>query len=347
MSLKPRHPLISIVIPNYNGARYLERCLKSLLSQTRDEMEIIVVDNASQDHSVAVVQTFAPQAILLVQKQNLGFAGGVNAGIQASRGEWVAVLNNDTEVQADWLSECARAIQAHSDAVFFACRILDFGDSPRLYSAGDCFLRAGVGYRRGQEQMDREEFHQECEIFSASGCAALYRKSALEAVGGFDERFFAYLEDVDLGLRLQAAGRRGYYLPRAEVYHHGGGTSGGEFSPLSVRLRTRNALLLLIKSVPGSILLRCLPMIFLMQLSWLLRVAYRGRLESYMKGLWGAVLLAPAMIRDRAGMRRQWRQSHPALWRRIVQSEFLARNDFKSTKAQPASLFLKWYFRLF
>jgi GT2 family glycosyltransferase len=107
------------------------------------------------------------------------------------------------------LAACTRAIQTHTEADFFACRILDFGDPGRLYSAGDCFLRAGVGYRRGQEQWDREEFHQECEIFSASGCAALYRKSALEMTGGFDERFFAYLEDVDLGLRLQSAGCRG------------------------------------------------------------------------------------------------------------------------------------------
>jgi GT2 family glycosyltransferase len=347
MSLVPHLPLISVVIPNYNGSRYLERCLKSLLSQTYTEMEIVVVDNASQDQSIDIVRTSAPQAILLKQNKNLGFAGGVNAGIRASHGKWVAVLNNDTEVTANWLHECALAIQAHPEADFFACRIMDSHDSGRLYSAGDCFLRAGIGYRRGQEQQDREEFHRECAIFSASGCAALYRKSVLEITRGFDERFFAYLEDVDLGLRLQVAGCRGYYLPRAEVHHHGAGTSGGEFSPLSVRLRTRNALLLLLKSMPGSILLRCLPMIFLMQLSWLLRVVFRGRVASYLKGLCGACILAPAMLTDRAGMRQSWKKSKPKLWQGILNSESLARNDFTQNSAPSVSFFLKWYFRLF
>lgn len=340
-------PLVSVVIPNYNGAGYLESCLQSLLVQNYAKMEIIVVDNASQDQSVEVAQTLAPQAVVLRLKQNLGFAGGVNAGIRASKGDWIAVLNNDTEVAADWLSQCVSAIQKHADAAFLACRILDFGDHNRLYSAGDCFLRAGVGYRRGQEQQDRPDFHQECEVFSASGCAALYRKSAIEKAGGFDERFFAYLEDVDLGLRLQAAGCRGYYVPLAEVYHHGAATSGGEFSALAVRLRTRNSLLLLFKSVPGRILLRCLPMICLAQLSWLIRVAAHKGLLHYAKGLCGAFALAPAVIKQRAAIRRQSNNPASRLWQGILHSESLARRDYASNPAEPASLFLKWYFRLF
>jgi len=340
-------PLISVVIPNYNGARFLENCLASLTAQTYSEMELIVVDNASEDQSVALVQGIAPQVVLLKQTRNLGFAGGANAGIRASKGDWVAVLNNDAEVAADWLSECAHAIQIHSDAAFLACRILDLGSPGRIFSAGDCFLRAGIGYRRGQEQKDRAEFRDECEIFSASGCAALYRRDALVATGGFDERFFAYLEDVDLGLRLQALGYRGYYVPRAEVYHLGSATSGGEFSDLSVRLRTRNALLLLFKSMPGRILFRCLPIIFLAQLWWLLRVAIRGSLIHYFRGLVSAFLSAPAMIRERSKMRSHWRTSTSYLWQCILQSESLARNDFVENPDASASLFLKWYFRIF
>jgi GT2 family glycosyltransferase len=289
----------------------------------------------------------APQAVFLRLNQNLGFSGAVNAGIRVSKGDWIAVLNNDAEVAADWLFQCVIAIQKHSDASFLACRILDFGDHNRLYSAGDCFLRAGVGYRRGQEQQDRPDFHQECEVFSASGCAALYRKAAIEKTGGFDERFFAYMEDVDFGLRLQAAGFRGYFVPLAEVYHHGAATSGGEFSALAVRLRTRNSLLLLLKSVPGQILLRCLPMICLAQFSWLIRVAAHGGLLHYFKGLGSAFALAPAMIRERAAIRRHWNNSVAQLWQGILRSESMARRDYAPGPAKPASLFLKWYFRLF
>jgi hypothetical protein len=310
-------------------------------------MEIIVVDNASQDESLETVRTIAPEAILLRQERNLGFAGAVNAGIQCSKGDWVAVLNNDTVVPTDWLAECARAISEHPDAVFFACRILDLADRTRVYSAGDCFLRAGIGYRRGQEQSDRAEFRRECRIFSASGCAAIYHKQTLERIGALDERFFAYLEDVELGLRLQTAGCRGYYLPRAEVYHHGAGTSGGEFSRLAVRLRTRNSLLLLFKSLPGKLLFRCLPMIFLAQLSWIARILAHIRLGSYLSGLGGALLLAPAMIRERSALQPAWRSSGERLWREILESESLARTDFTGDHTDSRSIFLKLYFRLF
>jgi GT2 family glycosyltransferase len=245
------------------------------------------------------------------------------------------------------VDEYVRAIQSLPDAAFLACRILEFFDRNRIFSAGDCFLRAGIGYRRGQEQHDREDFHRECEVFSTSGCAALYRRSVLEEMGYFDERFFAYLEDVELGLRLQAAGNRGYYVPRAEVYHYGAATSGGEFSPLAVRLRSRNSVLLLLKSVPGKFLLRCLPMIAVAQLSWFLRVAAHKRLASYIKGLGEALLLAPTMIQERARLRPYWRNSRSRLWQKILESEALARRDFNSAKAKPISLFLRWYFRLF
>jgi GT2 family glycosyltransferase len=347
MNSRRNLPLISIVIPNHNGAGYLETCLRSLRAQISENIEIVVVDNASQDQSVEVVQTSAPGAVLLRENRNLGFAGGVNAGIRSSRGEWIAVLNNDTEVAADWLAECANAIQNHPEASYFACKILDFSDRTRIYSAGDCFLRMGIGYRRGQEQKDRPDFSMESEIFSASGCAAVYRKQVLEETGGFDERFFAYLEDVDLGLRLQAAGNRGYYIPGAIVYHHGAATSGGEFSQLAVRLRTRNSLLLLLKNMPILFLLRCMPMIAGAQLSWLLRAVAHKRLGSYLRGLAGAIRLAPAMIRDRAVLRRRCQKSRRDFWQKILQSESQARSDFSPAPAETNSVFLKWYFRLF
>jgi GT2 family glycosyltransferase len=336
-------PLVSIIIPNYNGALYLDKCLRSLQVQTYRKFEIVIVDNASQDESITIAQAAVPEARLIIQKHNTGFAGGVNAGIKASRGEWVAVINNDTELAPDWLAECIAMIQKQPEAAFLACRILEFTGRERLFSAGDCFLRAGIGYRRGQEQTDREDFHRECEIFSTSGCAALYRKEIIEELSGFDERFFAYLEDVDLGLRLQAANYKGFYTPRAVVFHHGGATSGGEFSRLSVRLRTRNSLLLLIKSLPVPILLRCLPMIFLSQLAWFLRAAVHKRLGSYLHGLAEAFVLAPAMMRDHIKATCSTEQ----LWRRILDSEQMAYHDLLQSPEEVHSLFLKWYFRLF
>ncbi len=337
---------MSIVIPNYNGAACLEPCLRSLLHQSYEQAEILVVDNASRDHSLEMVRRVAPQARILLQTTNLGFAAAVNRGIEAARGDWIAILNNDTEAARDWLAECHAAVERHPDASFLACRILDIHRRDHIYSAGDCFLRAGIGYRRGQEKADCEEYRDERQIFSACGCAALYRREAIEAACGYDERFFAYLEDVDLGLRLQVAGACGYYVPTAIIYHQGGATSGGEFAPLAVRLRTRNAILVLLKSVPGRILWRCWPMILAGQAAWLGRAAANLRLLSYLRGLAGVVPLAPAMIRARSSLRRQWRYSADRLWRAILESENLARRDFQRPGLQ-ASHFLSWYFRIF
>jgi GT2 family glycosyltransferase len=190
-------------------------------------------------------------------------------------------------------------------------------------------------------------YHEEVEIFSAGGCAALYRKSALDELQGFDAKLFAYLEDVDLGLRLQAAGYRGYYAPQSAVFHRGGGTSGGEFSPLVVRLRTRNSLLLLIQSLPAGILWRCLPMILLGQASWLSRVVRAGRLGSYLRGLAGVVPLIPSAMKRRRRIRPVWKAAPGRLWKSILQSETLARKDFPRNGSQPNSNFLTWYFRTF
>jgi hypothetical protein len=346
MNSQPDALSISIVIPNYNGAACLEVCLRSLVRQTHPPAEILVVDNASQDHSVEMVRGVAPQAKILVQQCNSGFAAAANRGIQAAGGQWVAVLNNDTEAEADWLAECSAAIARHPDASFLACRVLDFKLRDRIYSAGDCFLRTGIGYRRGQERLDCDEYRSEIPIFSACGCAALYRKAALEEAGGYDEHFFAYLEDVELGLRLQAAGACGYYVPAAKVYHLGGATSGGEFAPLAVRLRTRNAILVLLRSVPGSVLRRCWPMVLAGQASWLGRVAAHARLLSYLRGLAGVIPLAPAMLRQRRGMRRLWKKSGERLWCQVLESENLARLDF-STPGLKTPRFLAWYFRRF
>ncbi len=340
-------PLISVVIPSYNGAAYLEACLRSLQRQTYKNAEILVIDNASQDSSIEIIKTVAPEAIILIQSSNRGFAGGVNAGIQAARGEWIAVLNNDTEAAPDWLEQCVSAMSKHPEAAFLACRVLDSTDRNVIYSAGDCVLRGGIGYRRGQSRRDSARDQRDIEICAPCGCAAIYRTSVIQAFGGFDEHFFAYLEDVELGLRLRAAGQRGFYVAQAVVFHQGGGTSGGEFSSLAVRLRTRNSLLLILKSLPIGALWKWSPMIMATQLSWLLRVLSRGKLASYLRGLVSVFPLVPAMLQSRSRMRRLWGGSSRQLRELILQSESMAKEDFCSTAEEWPSVFLKWYFRFF
>ena len=337
-------PLISVIIPNWNGARHLGACLASLARQDPEPAEVWIVDNGSTDDSLEIAGRTYPGIQVIAWRDNRGFAAAANAGIRAAQCDWAAVLNNDTEVAPGWLAACSAAARRYPDAAFLACRILDFAARDTLYSAGDCFLRAGVGYRRGQGMPDRSEYRQDAEVFSACGCAALYRKTVFEGASGYDERFFAYLEDVELGLRLRAAGYRGYYVAAAVVYHRGGATSGGEFSPLSVRLRTRNALYLLLKNYPAAFLWRACPMIALMQISWLARAAAHGRILSYLRGAAAVVPLLPAALRAR---RVVGRASSAELWQAITLSEAMARRDFTAHEGRQVSLFLHWYFRLF
>jgi len=346
MDSSPGSPSLSIIIPNRNGAAYLPDCLQSLARQTWSPFELIIVDDASSDDSIEIVRRLAPSAEVVTLRNNLGFAGAVNAGSRRATGEWIVVLNNDTEAADDWLEECAAALHRHPEADFLACRILDFHDRRRLYSAGDCFLRLGVGYRRGQSQDYGDRYRQEAEIFGASGCAAVYRAKVWRELGGFDETFFAYLEDVDFALRLQSAGHRGYYIPGAVVYHRGGGTSGGEFAPLSVRLRTRNSILLVLKHIRGRRLWAALPMLLAGQFSWLVRALLHGRLWSYARGLAGVFSLLPGALRFRKASGSA-PESEAALWSAIRRSEALAKLDFPPDASRVSSLFLNWYFRLF
>jgi GT2 family glycosyltransferase len=346
MNASAAQPLISVVIPNYNGAAFLEACLASLLRQTYSNREILVVDNGSRDASVEIIRRVAPQARVLLLQRNLGFAGGVNAGVRVATGDWIAVLNNDTEAAPDWLEQFVSALARYPQAAFLACRILDFEERNVLYSAGDCFLRSGIGYRRGQGRRDGVAYHRDVEIFSAGGCACLYRKAVLLEANGYDENFFAYLEDVDLGMRLVAAGYRGNYVSQAVVFHRGGATSGGEFSSLTVRLRTRNALLLL-KNFPHGSIWRWWPIVLAGQLVWLARVLAHGKLWSYLVGLGSVVAKIAVIFRGRRWMKLLGSGASYRLRAAILASESLARRDFNSSLDEQSSAFLKWYFRFF
>ncbi len=338
---------IAVIIPNFNGAQFLEACLTSLLSQTAAPEEILIVDNASSDDSCDIVRRTAPNATILRQTCNLGFAAAVNVAVGLARAEWIAVANNDTEFAPDWLLQCQAAIERHPDAQFLACRIMEHSTENRIYSAGDCFLRAGIGYRRGQGRPDHPEYREDTEVFAPCGCAALYRRSVFRHLGGYDGQYFAYLEDVDLGFRMRAAGHRGYYAASATVYHIGGATSGGEYSPLSVRLQTRNSLLLLLKNYPWIFCWRGGPMILAWQLAWLARVLGHGRLLSYLRGLAEAAKAAFHLRRKGSRRGRLNRESRDRLWRLIIEAERMARRDLFIHAGKYDSTFLRWYFRLF
>jgi len=245
--------LISVIIPNWNGARYLPTCLDALRRQTHTDFETIVVDNASTDESVALIERDYAEVRLLRLPSNRGLTGGVNAGIAVAKGETIALLNNDTEADPHWLAELNRALAAHPEAGMAASKMLLFDRRDVIHSAGDFYRTDGVPGNRGVWQQDKGQFDRQEPVFSACGGACAYRRAMLEDIGLLDESLFMYLEDVDLAWRAQLRGYGCLYVPTAIVYHRLSATGGG---PIASFYCGRNFIAIITKDVPGAIIRR-------------------------------------------------------------------------------------------
>jgi GT2 family glycosyltransferase len=287
----------AVVIPNWNGRRWLPACLDSIAGQTRAPREVIVVDNGSIDGSRALLAERHPEVRVLALGANRGFAAAANRGIAAAGTEAVALVNTDVVLAPDWLARMLAALEADPAAAAVASKMVELADPGRMYDAGDVLRRDGVCEQRGRFRPDDGRFDAPGEVFSACAGAAVYRRDAVLAVGGFDERFFAYLEDVDLGLRLRLAGWRCRYEP-AVARHAGGGSAAQLARPVEGWVE-RNTLLLAAKTFP----LAWAPLVAYRQLAWLWHAARAGRLRAHLGGAAAALPLLGMMLRERRRLR--------------------------------------------
>ncbi|MDD5557018.1 MAG: glycosyltransferase family 2 protein [bacterium] len=291
---------ITVIIPNYNGERWLRGCLDALSRQTAGGFSVLVVDNGSTDGSLRILRERAAAVSVLPLPRNEGFAAAVNAGIRATAGEFVALLNNDTEVRPDWLAELVAVLERRPDVAFCASRMLDFRDRSVIDSAGDCFALNGRSVPRGFLAPDGPPYDREEEVFGACAGAALYRRRLFDEIGLFDERFVSYKEDVDLDFRAQLRDRRCLYAPRAVCHHIGGATSGRRRSDAAVRLSARNGVTTFVKNMPAAFLPRALPALLF---DLLLQAGYqilKGRQAApLIRGLAGALGHLPHALAER------------------------------------------------
>ncbi|MBI5186309.1 MAG: glycosyltransferase family 2 protein [Nitrospinae bacterium] len=249
------NPLISVVIPNWNGKKFLPACLDSLKRQSYPNLDVIVVDNGSTDGSVQYLKENYPGFVKIVELQeNHGFDRAVNEGIKVSKGAYIATLNNDTETHEDWIRELAKGFD-HGDRVgMCASKILFYFNRDIIDKTGHVMYLDGLNKGRGAMQKDNGKFEVCEEVFFPDGCAALYKRELFDEVGLFDERFFAYGDDAELGFRARLFGWKCVYMPSAVVYHiHSGTTS--PYSKLKVFLVERNRFWLALKLFPLPFLL--------------------------------------------------------------------------------------------
>jgi GT2 family glycosyltransferase len=250
---RPRQLLVSVIVVNWNRCALLRACLNSLLSQSHPPEEIIVVDNGSSDDSVKMLQSEFPCVAVIRNFENRGFCAANNQGIGIAKGELIALLNNDAEAGNTWVAELARVFEGKPDVGMAASKILIHSNPSRIDKAGHLIWPDGQNRGRGTGAPDDGRYDSEEEVLWPDGCAAMYRKSMLEEIGGFDEDFFAYADDAELGLRARIAGWRCIYNPRAVVRHHRGSTLGVA-SIGRLKLIERNRVLLAVKLFPWSLL---------------------------------------------------------------------------------------------
>lgn len=255
-------PLISVIIVNWNGREILRECLKTVFAELEAmappgmALEVIVSDNGSTDGSVEMVKKDFPSVLLIENKENLGFAAGNNRAIVKAAGKYILTLNNDTELKAGFFSALVTSIEGSESTVgMWAPKILSITERDVIDSVGG-LLVYGDGLARGRGRLERDTgvLDSDIEVFIPSACAALYSADMLLEVGLFDEDFFAYCEDTDLGLRARLAGFTTRSVPEAVVYHHYSATTG-KYSPFKAYLVERNRAYVAIKNFPLLMLL--------------------------------------------------------------------------------------------
>ena len=294
---------VAVIIVNYNAGKHLGQCLAALAGQTRMPNRVLLIDNASTDGSLDGIETRLPQFEIIRLEKNTGFAAANNLGIEKVPDcEWVALLNPDAFADPGWLEQLLQAAQAYPEFSVFGSKLLCAGNRERLDGAGDVYHVSGLVWRRFHGQpVTRGEKAE--EIFSPCAAAALYKRRAVVEAGGFDTDYFCYVEDVDLGFRLQLLGHRARYVPDSIVEHVGWGTTEqrGDFSLYHGH---RNLVWTWVKNMPRPLCCRYLLQFLVWNVLTVLVFACRGKGAVLLRAKWDALMRLPGMLKKRRRMQQ-------------------------------------------
>lgn len=292
------------MIVNWNSGRLLERCLDCLIRQSRPADIVVVADNGSTDDSLSGIDSIHPSVRVIRLGKNLGFAAANNRAVEAVPDcDWIVLLNPDAFPEPDWLERMMDAALRHPEYAFFGCRMLSDADLGLLDGLGDAYHTSGLVWREGHGRPGSGKALQATEIFSPCAAAALYRRSAFAEIGGFDEDYFCYVEDVDLGFRLRLAGHRCLYVPDA-IVRHAGSAITGKNSDFSVYHGHRNLVWTYFKDMPPLLFWLYLPQHILLNIATLIVFSFRGMGKTIFRSKKDALLGIPRVWRKRSRVQR-------------------------------------------
>ncbi len=303
--LMPHNPPVSIVITAWNSGVHLPHCLSALSKQTRRDFEVILMDNHSTDNSLGGLENRWTDLQLTVERlpSNLGFAVANNIGARLARGEWIVLLNADAYPEPDWLENLLKAAEENPEYNFFSSRQIQYNSPHLLDGAGDEYHVSGLAWRRFYNHVEDTYGLEQDEVFGACAAAAMYRRDDFLKVGGFDEDYFSYFEDVDLGFRLRLAGGRCLYVPGA-VVHHVGSASTGKLSDFVVYYGHRNLVWTFLKNMPGILFLLYLPIHLAMNLFFLISFVFKGKTRAIFQAKFDAIRGIPSALKKRKQIQR-------------------------------------------
>lgn len=291
-------PLISVIILNWNGEKLLGRCLAALDGQTFKDFETIIVDNASTDRSIEIIEQSWPQAKLIKSDRNLGFAAANNLGARMARGKWIAFLNNDAFPLPEWLDSLFRAAQTNPEVTAFASLILKAHAPDILESAGDEYHVSGLAWHHLKDHSLDAVSLEQAEIFSACAAAAMIEKAAFDLAGGFDEQFISHFEDVDLGFRLWLSGKKCLFVPEARVLHLGSASYGVENDVTIYRVQ-RNVVWTFFKNMPGPLFWKYLPAHLFANMVFLIYYISKGKWKPVMRAKLDSIRALNRVLQER------------------------------------------------
>lgn len=296
-------PEIVVIIVAWNSGGDLFDCLHCLEKQTVRKIGIIIVDNGSDDGIVDTLMNIGQHVKIKKLSQNLGFAAANNIGARLAQGQWLALLNADAFPEPDWLEKLLRSAEAHPEYSFFSSRQIQANSPDLLDGAGDSYHISGLAWRRYYNKPAQEYGRHPEEVFSACPAAALYRREDFLQAGGFDEDYFSYFEDVDLGFRLRLQGKKCLYVPEA-VVHHVGSASTGKRSDFSVYYGYRNMIWTFFKNMPSPLIWFFLPVHIATLSFFVVYLTMRGQGKVIFRAIRDAMKGLPNMIEKRKSIQK-------------------------------------------